>query len=50
MKTRHYVTLFILGTIATYGLALLLLEKHHPLAAAELVWWSPFPCPPGIPC
>jgi hypothetical protein len=52
LKGEHvlWLIVFVIGTVLTYGVAAMLFEKGDDLEAAALIWWSPFPCPPGIPC
>jgi len=47
---NRYAEIFLTGTALTFGVAYLLYEHGHKLAAAMTVFWSPFPCPPGLPC
>jgi hypothetical protein len=44
------VGVFIAGSVATLGLAGLLLIAGDPWEAAEVIWISPFPCPTFLPC
>lgn len=41
---------FIVGSVITVALAALLYVHREKLAAAMVILWSPFPCPPGVPC
>lgn len=42
--------IFIVGSVITLALAGLLWIHRDKVAAALVVLWSPFPCPPGVPC
>ena len=51
MIVRHRLAaVFVVGSVATLGLAWFLWRHHHKIAALTVIEVSPFPCPPGIPC
>lgn len=50
LESKHLGAIFILGTIITYGTAWYLWRRGNWPLAASVIWWSPFPCPPGVPC
>lgn len=51
VKMEHKIlVIWIVGSVITLGVAYALFRMGHKLDAASLIFWSPFPCPTGLPC
>jgi len=50
MTGKRAAEIFIIGTAITLIIVAALIEDKHPALAVLFLFWSPFPCPTGLPC
>lgn len=50
MKDEDLLMLYLVGSAATFAIAAWLWKKGDEAEAAATILFSPFPCPPGLPC
>lgn len=49
-RARQLGAVYVLGSVVTLLVALVLWERHRKAAAVAVLVASPFPCPTGLPC